>query len=105
MPVQRAANLNYTLLSNASATGSSVVIEGGEYVLFAEGTLTGATLSLDIKSPNGTWIAVEELAGNKVATTTLPRCITWINLPAGEVRATKTGGTASGLYVYLVGLG
>lgn len=95
----------YTLLSNASATGSAVAIRGGEYAFSAEGTVSGATIGLQMQTPNGTWATVQVWAASPVQSTTLPYFQTQIDLPAGNVRTVVTGGTPSALYSYLVGLG
>jgi hypothetical protein len=105
MTTRRADDQQYALLTNGSATGSSVSIRGGEYIAFFDGTIGGATVSLQVKSPSGVWMNVEVFTGNAVSYTTLPRSQTGIDLPAGEVRAFVTGGTPSGLNVNLVGLG
>lgn len=105
MTIRRADDNSYTLLSNGSATGSAVPVKGGEYLLQAEGTLAGATLSLQIKTPNGTWSPVLIFAGSAVAFTTVPNSQTGIDLPAGDVRVALVGGTPSAIFAYLIGLG
>lgn len=105
MSVRRADDRNYTLLNNGSATGSGVVINGGEYMFLAEGTVGGATLSLQVLTLNGTWSPVLIFAGSAVSFTTLPNAQTGIQLPAGQVRVAVIGGTPSALFVYLVGIG
>jgi hypothetical protein len=74
-------------------------------MFMAEGTVSGATISLSVLSPNGTWEDVAIFSGSVVKSTTLPYCQTSVDLPAGQVRMTATGGTPSALYAYLVGLG
>lgn len=105
MANRRADDVSYALLENGSATGSAVPVKGGEYIVYFNGTISGATVSLQSKSPNGVWADVEVFTGQKVSYTTLPRSQTGIDLPAGDVRIAVTGGTPSGLYCYLVGLG
>lgn len=105
MPIRRCDDQSYTLLSNGTATGSAVGIRGGEYIFQVEGTPSGSTISLQVKSLNGTWSDVSIFAGSVVKTTTLPLAQTGIDLPAGEVRIACTGGTPTGIYGYLVGLG
>lgn len=106
MSIRRSDDKAYTLLTNAAATGAAVAILGGEYIFFAEGTVGGSTISLQIQSPNGTWEDVQELAGSvTVKTTALPYNATKINLPMCNVRAAITGGAASAVYAYLNGLG
>lgn len=105
MTVRRADDVAYTLLSNGAATGGSVAIKGGEYMIQVEGTAGGATFALQMQSPNGTWTPVLIFAGSAVSTTTLPYGQTAIDLPAGNVRLAVTGGTPSAIFGYLIGLG
>lgn len=111
MPIRRADDVTYTLASNASSTatgvnsGNGVAIKGGEYQFTAEGTVGGSTISLQMLTPNGTWSDLLIFAGSPVKSTTLPFTQTQIDLPAGLVRMAATGGTPTGLYSYLVGLG
>lgn len=104
MPIRRADDTAYTLASNASATGSAVAIKGGQYIFLVEGTVSGSTVTLQIKTPNDTWVDVT-FYGVDVSATVLPYAETEIALPAGEVRVALTGGTPSAIYAYLVGLG
>jgi hypothetical protein len=103
--VRRCDSNSYTLAANLSASGASVAIPGGEYIFMAEGTVTGATISLQIQSPNGTWEDLSVYSGSKVSATALPFAQTGVDLPACNVRMAATGGTPTGLYAYLVGLG
>jgi hypothetical protein len=105
MPIRRADDQQYTLASNATATGPAVAIKGGEYQFYVDGTAGGSTTSLQIQSPNGGWSNVVIFAGSAVAFTTLPNNQSQIDLPACNVRMATTGGSPSGLYSYLVGLG
>ena len=105
MPIRRADDTAYTLATNLSATGNAVTIQGGEYLFSAEGTVGGSTISLQVQTPNGAWSDVLIFAGSAVKSTTLPFAQTGIDLPAGKVRMAATGGSPSGLYAYLVGLG
>jgi hypothetical protein len=105
MPIRRADDSTYILASNLSATGTAVPIKGGEYQFSAEGTVGGSTISLQFQTPNGTWSDLLIFAGSPVKSTTLPFTQTQIDLPAGNVRMAVTGGSPSGLYSYLVGLG
>ena len=105
MPIRRADDSNYTLLSNGSATGTSTAIKGGEYLFSAEGTVAGATISLQLQSLNGTWSPVLIFAGSAVSFTVLPNSQTGISLPAGNVRVAISGGPPSAVYAYLIGLG
>lgn len=105
MSVRRADDQQYALLSNGSATGAAVSIKGGEYHFMVEGTAGGTTASLQIQTPNGSWTDVQVFTGSVVKFTTLPGNQSGIDLPACNVRCALTGGTPSGIYAYLVGLG
>lgn len=105
MPLRRADDALYTLASNASATGAAVAIKGGEYIFTVEGTAGGATSSLQIQTPNGTWSDIWVYSGSPVRATALPYVQTGIDLPPGNVRLALTGGTPSAINAYLVGMG
>lgn len=81
-----------TLLSNASATGAaSDPLAGGSYLWAAQGTFSGATLTLQSLGPDGsTYMDVTTLtaAGQKE-----------IRVGVGEVlRVSVSGGPPSGIY-------
>lgn len=105
MPIRRADDQTYTLAGNLSATGPSVAIKGGEYLFTAEGTVAASTISLQIQTPNTSWTDVQVFTGAKVSFTVLPGNQTGIVLPACNVRCAMTGGTPSGIFAYLIGLG
>ena len=105
MTTRRADDNRYTLLSNASTTGAAVNIRGGQYTFTAEGTAGGATIALQVQTPNGTWSTVSVFSNSAVSTTTLPYDQTGIVLPAGNVRASITGGSGVSVSANLVGLG
>lgn len=105
MSLKRGDDNAYALLVNGSATGSAIGIRGGEYIVFFDGTIGGATVSLQCQSPSGQWMDVEVFTGSAIKYTTLPRSQTGIDLPMGNVRCNITGGTPSGINAYLVGLG
>lgn len=105
MPIRRADDLTYTLLSNGSATGAAVLILGGEYMFMAEGTPAGSTISLQVQTPSGGWQDVQVFTGSVVKFTTLPGNQAAIDLPQGNVRCACTGGTPTGIRAYLVGMG
>lgn len=105
MPIRRADDSAYTLLTAGSATGSAVPIKGGEYQFMVDGTVGSSTISLQIQSPSGAWMDVQVFTGSVVKFTTLPGNQSAIDLPAGNVRCACTGGTPSGINAYLVGLG
>jgi hypothetical protein len=104
MTVRRADDNAYTLLSNGTATGSAVAIKGGEYMFTAEGTVAGATIALQVQSPNGTWSPVLIFAGSAVSFAALPNAQTGVDLPACNVRVFISG-SPTGVYAYLIGLG
>lgn len=105
MPIRRADDTTYTLLSAASATGAAVAIKGGEYHFMIDGTVGGTTASLQIQTPGGAWTDVQVFTGAVVKFTTLPANQSGIQLPAGNVRCALTGGTPSAINASLVGLG
>lgn len=106
MTVRRSDDRLYTLASAASATGSDVQIPGGEYMFLASGTISGATISLQIKLPDGSYSDVKSLNGNTlINSTTLPVAISAVDLPAGVIRMALSGGTPTGINAYLVGCG
>lgn len=105
MPIRRCDDQSYTLLSNASATGSAVAIKGGEYLFTCEGTVGASTISLQVQTINGAWTDLQVFTGGVVKFTTLPGNQTGISLPAGNVRCACTAGTPTGIYAYLIGLG
>lgn len=105
MPLRRSDDKTYTLGTALSATGNAVQIPGGEYLFSVDGTLGGATVSLQFLMPNGTWTDISVYSGSKVSATTLPYSQTGIDLPACNVRVAINGGGASGVNGYLSGLG
>lgn len=111
MTTRRADDNRYTLLSNASSTGSAVAIRGGQYTFTADGTAGGATISLQVQTPNGSWSNINVFGKNAldvdspVSTTTLPYSQTSISLPAGAVRASISGGAGVSVNASLAGLG
>lgn len=105
MPLRRADDKSYTLLSGGSATGPAVAIPGGEYQFMVDGTVGGSTISLQLQSPSGVWMDAQVFTGSVVKFTNLPANQTMIGLAAGNVRCACTGGTPSGINAYLIGLG
>lgn len=105
MPIRRADDNTYTLLAAGSATGAAVPIKGGEYHFMFDGTISGATVSLQVQTPSGIWTDVQVFTGAVVKFTTSPGNQSGIDLPAGNVRVAMTGGTPSGINASLVGLG
>ena len=84
--------VNATLLSAASATGSAVPVAfGGDYCFAAAGTFGGTSVGLQMLGPDGsTWIALHDSAG-AIALTESGAVI--VSLPAGLYRASITGGS------------
>lgn len=80
------------LLNNVSATGEAITIQGGTYVVSADGTFGGTTLQLQLQSPDGSsWLTVTD--GSFTAEGSF-----LVDLPAGSVRMLVTGGSPSALY-------
>jgi hypothetical protein len=102
--MRRSDDSLYTLAANASATGAAVSIRGGAYAFMADGTVGGATVSLQTQLPDGSWSDVS-MFGGTIKTTALPYSVTGIQLPAGSVRAAITGGAGVSLNASLVGIG
>lgn len=102
----RADSNVYQLAASLAATGTGVAIRGGEFAFMANGTVGGATISLQVQQPDGSWCDVGALAGSSIVkTTTLPVVITPIVLPACVVRAAITGGAGVVLNAWLAGIG
>lgn len=94
------ANESYTLLSNASATGTAVEIPRGRYCFEVDGTFDG-TVTLQKLGPDGSsYISVGADAELTAEGAVL------VDLPATTVRAHVGSGSPSALYatLSLVGL-
>lgn len=105
MTTRRSDDNSYALLSNGSTTGSAVAIRGGQYTFSAEGTAGGATIALQVQTPNGSWSTVSIFNNSAVSATVLPYEQTAIDLPANNVRCAIIGGSGVSVTAYLVGLG
>lgn len=83
-------------LDAQSAGGTAVTLNsGGRYMLMVEaGTWNSASHALQMKSPNGTWIAV----GSANTADGVQNLI----LPQGQYRGVVTIGNPTDLYSYLV---
>lgn len=83
------------LLSNASATGSSMYWPGGTGTFSVVGTFGGATVTLQFLGPDGTtWV-------NAGADTTLTAAGgANFTLASGNIRVSVSGGTPSALYAH-----
>jgi len=85
------------LLRNAAVTGDAVTVnQRGEYVFSADGTFGGATITLQLLSPDGTsWLAIDDAALTAEGAVL-------VGLGASStVRALVAGGTPSALYAEL----
>lgn len=81
-----------TLLSNASATGSDKIFKGGRGVCVFTGTVGGATIKLQLKVQDGTYIDLNTFsAAGQFAFDAAP----------GLYRISVSGGTPSALYADL----
>ncbi len=88
------------LLSNAAATGTAQVWQGGAGVFRVAGTFSGATVKLQYLGPDGvTWID----AGSDTTLTAAGGGV--FNLDKCSVRAAVTGGPPSGMYATIDKLG
>jgi hypothetical protein len=85
------------LLSNASATGSDQAWRGGRGTFIVEGTIGGATVTLQYSLDGTTWHDV----GAEV--TLSATGIGGFEIAPGLLRAEVSGGTPSALYVYAIG--
>lgn len=89
---------SYALLTNASTTGPSTVVAGSNYLLSLSGTFGGASVAITATTPGGT-----TTLATYTSAPTSPVCFA---IAAGTtIQATVTGGTPSGLYATLGGVG
>jgi hypothetical protein len=82
----------YTLVENASATGSAVNWPGGKGVMTAEATWGGGTVKLQFKTKNSTTyvdVPSASLTANGMVS---------FELPAGQIKANIA--TATAVYAY-----
>lgn len=82
------------VLNAAPAASSDFYWPGGNGSLLVEGTIGGATVQLQLQSPNGSWLNV----GAGVTAVG----VTDFTVPDGRVRVTITGGTPSAMFIYAV---
>lgn len=86
---------NASLLSNGSATGTAQGMEPGDYCWAVDGTFGGATVSLQMQSPDGSsWLTIED-------TDFTAESAVIVTLPANMYRALVASGTPSALYATL----
>lgn len=83
------------LLESGSATGAAVSWPGNRGVITAEGTWSGATLTLQYQTRNGSWVNVDPTNGVLTA-----NGMFGFELPPGQIRASISGGPPSAMYVY-----
>lgn len=84
------------LIQNAAVTGPAIRVDNGRYVFVVDGTFGGATVTLTMKSPDGTsFISV----GADAALTAEGAVL--VDLPTCEVRALVAGGSPANLYADL----
>lgn len=88
------------LLSNTSSTGSWLAWDGGRGTLTVEGTIAGATLSLQVQGPNGGSIDV----GSDTTFTALPG-IANFDLAPCRLRMAVSGGSPSALFARAAKIG
>jgi hypothetical protein len=90
--------LSYALLTNASASGPSYVVAGSNYLFNITGTFGGATVTVTATSPSGS-----QTLGTYTSAPASPACFA---IAAGTtIQATVSGGSPSGLYATLGGVG
>ena len=95
------AAVSYQLLSSATATGSAVTVQGGNYLLDIRGTFGGATVTLN-ETINGVTIPLASYTASPNTVAYSPS----FNIAAGTVlQAVVSGGSPSGLYATLGGVG
>lgn len=83
------------LLSNASATGNALSRPAGDYCFAVDGTFSGATVALQMLSPDGTnWLTIAD-----TGLTSEGAMI--VTLPSGRYRASVASGPPSGIYATL----
>lgn len=87
------------LLNNVAATGSGVSVGGGSYVFTVDGTFGGATVALEIRSPDGSsWLAIAN--GSFTAE---GNCVVELG-DGSEVRVSVTGGSPAALYANIAAI-
>lgn len=89
----------YALLTNATSSGSTITnVQGGSYLLDARGTFGGTSIAVQVTNADGTF--------STFSTITAAGTVGPFQIGAGSsVKAVVTGGSPSGLYVSLQGIG
>lgn len=85
-----------SLLSNASATGSTVAAGPGDYCYMVDGTFGGATVLLQMQSADGSSFLTIADTGLTAEGAVI------VTLPLGVYKALVAGGTPSALYATLL---
>lgn len=94
------ATRSFSLLSNASATGSAVAWPGGRGTFEVDGTFGGATVTLSKLGPDGSsYISV----GSDGALTA--EGVVNFDLPPTSIKAVVSGGSPSALYAKATKIG
>lgn len=86
--------MRVSLLTNASATGNpGRIVKAGDHIFSVDGTFGGATVQLQMRSPDGaSWLDIASAAFTAEGAIV-------VTLPANcEVRASVASGTPSALY-------
>lgn len=92
--------LSYTLLSNGAASGGTITnIVGGGYIFGVAGTFGGTTAQLQVTDASGT---LQNVSGASCTAA----CSIAVNItPGSSAKITLTGGSPSGIFSVLGGLG
>ena len=102
--VNRSDDLSYALAVAATISGPAVEIGGGEYALFVDTTTNNGTIALQVKSPSGVWVDVQNWGRQFVRITEYTACLCGLSLAAGWYRI-KVDGLVLNLNAHLVGAG
>ena len=90
-------NQTYMLINNAAVTSAALKVAGGLYAFAVDGTFGGATVKLQILSPDGASYLDIDAALSLTA-----EGIQAVDLPGGAtVKAVVTGGAPANLYASL----
>ena len=85
-------------------SGPPVQVSGGEYTLFIDSESNNGTLSLQMQTPSGAWVNLQNWGLQYVRTTAYAACILGLELSAGVYRL-KAEGLVYNLNAWLVGNG
>ena len=90
MPIVQRNHL--MLINNGAVTGAAVDWIGGPGAMYVEGTFSGATVKLQARTSQDTWVDV----GASVTFTAAG--VAGFDLPAGDIRAAISGGPPTNIY-------